>query len=425
MINEEYFEISRELEQHHAVFYTMWELGEPVFTSTIDTAGVAFDREGDVLSFQFNPEFWKSRSAYERAFIVSHECLHVILNHGYRVSDTEYFELANRALDVVVNHTLTNRFGFDRTKITGADKFCWVDTVFPGKDLPDDESFEFYMRELIKEEEEQEGGSSKASGPSTVDDHSLFGSSAEELEDVCRELNNHLSDEEKAGLEATIDKHFQDPVQHDEEVTSHKPGTTTGGVWTFAKVDKVKKKKKWETVIKQWSSKYIKPNFKDVEQWARTNRRFTFLNEELMLPTEMEIEEDEVEEGKIEVWFFQDTSGSCAHFKDRFFKAALSLPEDRFEVRMHCFDTEVFLTSLESRRLYGFGGTSFSILEDYVQREMRKTGTKYPEAVFVITDGWGDRIRPAQPEKWYWFLSTECDACIPDACHIFKLSDFE
>jgi hypothetical protein len=92
---------------------------------------------------------------------------------------------------------------------------------------------------------------------------------------------------------------------------------------------------------------------------------------------------------------------------------------------MHCFDTRVFETTLESGKLYGFGGTCFRSLEAYIQAYMKKNGTKYPQAVFVITDGYGTPVQPEKPEVWYWFLDPYATHCIPAACNKFHLKNFE
>ena len=54
-----------------------------------------------------------------------------------------------------------------------------------------------------------------------------------------------------------------------------------------------------------------------------------------------------------------------------------------------------------------------------------KEGKKYSNigAVFVITDGAGDYIKPENPKKWYWFLSENYRSCIPKNSYIFSLKD--
>jgi hypothetical protein len=197
-------------------------------------------------------------------------------------------------------------------------------------------------------------------------------------------------------------------------------GNVAGNIWKLMSTKYVAPKRKWETVIKKWCTKQIKDSIKDVEQWTRTNRRFTFLDKELILPTEMEIDELENEKDKIQVCFFLDTSGSCMDLADRFWKAAKSLPENKFDIKLYCFDTRVYEVDIKKGKLYGFGGTSFSILESYV-----KKAENYPKAVFVITDGYGDTINPKYPQRWHWFLSTSHTSCVNSNCNIYQLSNFE
>ena len=83
------------------------------------------------------------------------------------------------------------------------------------------------------------------------------------------------------------------------------------------------------------------------------------------------------------------------------------------------FDTKVYETTIESRRLYGFGGTSFDIIEDYIQSYIKKNNLKYPEAVFVITDGCGNSVNPQIPKNWYWFLSKNYITYIPKESNKF------
>jgi predicted metal-dependent peptidase len=82
-------------------------------------------------------------------------------------------------------------------------------------------------------------------------------------------------------------------------------------------------------------------------------------------------------------------------------------------------------TSLKSNKIYGGGGTSFNIMENKIQSIMKSENKKYPKAVFVITDGYGNKVSPEKPEKWYWFLSANYTHYIPSQSKTYKLSDFE
>ena len=238
-------------------------------------------------------------------------------------------------------------------------------------------------------------------------------------------INETLSEEEKK----TLGDKFKEMEDGDKEGKSENKtaGTMAGNMVKQLNIKKVIKKKKWEAVIKKWSNKYLKDELKDVEQWAMTARRFNELPTSMFLPSEVQMEAKSEEKCRIKVWFFQDTSGSCSHLVKRFFKAALSLPPERFDVKMHCFDTKVYETDLKSQKLYGFGGTTFSCIESYIQGEIKAgkvKGNKYPEAVFVITDGFGDNVVPQKPEKWFWFIDGD-PYLIPKKSSHFLLKDFE
>lgn len=430
LTNEEFLLITRDLELHHAVFSKIWNVGKPRFVDKIPTACVTFDKEGNHLDFLFNPSFWDSLTPYERNFVICHECLHIMLSHGIRLKELNK-DIGNVAADVVINEMLVQGFGFDKSKLDWVGKNgCWLDTVFKDFKPPveKDRSMEYYYK-LLKQEFSQaikEAMSSGDGGGFTIlDDHEgLKGMDPTDLEDVVGEILDVMNDVEKESL----DKSFKEANPNETEESSKQAGSMPGSLKIVVKVGNVKKKKKWETVIKKWVNTVLKQNDKDHEQWARVNRRFVGIASSMsnmFLPSEMEIEEREEEKKKIKVVFFQDTSGSCQHLAERFFKAAKSLDPKKFDVQLFCFDTRCYETSLESGRLYGFGGTSFSILEDKVMELCKRDLSKYPKAVFVITDGYGDQINPKKPKNWYWFLSCDYRHCIPNTCNIFKLSDFE
>jgi len=451
--DEEFFKISRSLELYHGVFSQLWKMGKPIFCDDIPTAAVTFDKEGHCVLFKINEKYWNTLSDNKKLFIICHECLHVILNHGSRTKDArEKFAITNIALDLVVNNILEKSFMFKRDEIDKEKQFCWLDTVFSKKDMTkykmkSDECFEYYCTKLNTVVDEAmkgmgggkgkgAGGGNSEKGDSTpglgdgevLDDHSGLGDFLPELQETCKDLNNTLSDEEKNEIKDIIEKNYEkdsDNTGDGAQPGGKLAGDGTGGVWTFVDIKKVKKKTKWETVIKKWATQFYKPGFQHIEQWARTNRRFLFLGKDLMLPTEMEEEAMDEDTHKIDVFFFLDCSGSCWGLKDRFFRAALSLPEEKFNVRLFCFDTHVEETNLESRKVYGGGGTSFSCIEKKIQSLIQTEKIKVYPGVFVITDGYGSHVKPAEPKKWYWFLSENYTEYIPKECNIFMLKDFE
>jgi predicted metal-dependent peptidase len=422
---DKFFQIAQDLEVFHGIFSRIWQMGKPLADETIPTAAIRFDKNGGFFSFCFNPTFLKSLDDYNLKFIICHEALHVILNHGYR-SFGLIPEIANQAMDVVINESLVKNFGFDRTKINNEKDLCWYDTVFPNSEdeIEHDKSFEYYY-ELLMDQMLDEGGCFKkqnGGGKKTVDHHDGFGSEEQDqidqkIDDACDALSN----EERKKLKEIVQK-----LLDDDTIQDLSRGDGAGGLVKIMNVTDVIKKRKWETVIKKWAEQFLRHKDKNMEQWARINRRFVTLSRDMFIPTEMETDNFEKEKWRIKVLFFLDTSGSCAHLAERFFKAAKSLPEDRFDINLCCFDTRVYETDLKSGKLYGFGGTSFHIIEDYIQQfKKNKNKNRYPDAIFLITDGYGTPVNPEFPKRWYWFLSENYKACIPKESNIYNLSEYE
>lgn len=401
--NKEILEIGSNLESHHSLFYYFWKIGNPRFSNEINTACVKFDDKGECIDFVFNEKFYDSLTFYDKKFIICHEILHVVFEHGNRLNDKKiYPAAANVAMDVAVNHCLIKQFGFDRSKTSDIIKKdgCWVDTVFKNQQVSDNETAEKYF-ELMD----------KNTKLSTLDDHSGLESLFEgSLENIIAKIDAEMHPEEKKDLKNLLEKHL--------EPEENKAGNQSVGHWSFVDVNSVKKKKKWETVIRKWAIPFLLGH-KDEEQWARLNRRFISFDSNMFIPSEME--ENHHDLTKIKVAFFLDTSGSCWNLKDRFFKAALSLPSYRFDLSLFCFDNSVYPTTLQSRKVAGGGGTSFKIIEHYIRKNME---SEYP-FVFVITDGYGDLVHPQFPEKWYWFLTTNYRYYVPSNSLVFQLKDFE
>lgn len=389
---EDWNEISFSLEEHHAIFYKIWQIGKPTFSEAIDTAAVSFDKEGKYVSFLFNEKFWEETSFYEKLFVICHECLHILLNHGVRIKDTKNTLIANKCLDVVVNHLLVNNFSFEKDKLSNWKEWCWVETVFAEHNIPNNESYEYYFN--LHKKLYGDGQSNNYS--SLIDDHygldfdpkNFLKEALQEVSKQEKNTLNHLIDYFEAGSNEFVLK---------ELLFSEK-----------------KEKKKWEKIIFNYCRSKI--NFLEKEQWLKKNRRLNFVDTNLFLPNESEVEEKLVE--KINLYFFMDTSGSCWHLRNRFFKAANSL-SNNFNVSLFCFDTNIHEVSQSA--VFGGGGTRYSVLESYLLN--LKT---YPDAIFVLTDGYGDFVSPRYSNRWHWFLTSKgYKSYIPKDSHIHFLEDFE
>ena len=111
-INVDWEKLKEKLACHHSIFYKVVEMGKPYLTDKIPTAAVQFDKEGKFINFLFNEKFWKECDDYKKMFVVCHEALHIVLQHGTRFLENVDNKIANIAMDIVVNHALVRDFGF-------------------------------------------------------------------------------------------------------------------------------------------------------------------------------------------------------------------------------------------------------------------------------------------------------------------------
>lgn len=423
----EYRDLAMKLDNFHGIFSQIWQIGIPHWSTEIETAGVIFDTNGECLGFGINKEFWSGCSEYTKLFVICHECLHVLFNHGMRSMGLpkELKLAANIAMDISINHILIERFGFIREQINSWKDLCWKDTVFTPEQVktlsPNLNNFEYFFG-LLRKQGSGDGQNRSGGKQTLLGNHKDMEKNALESKDLCDSIAHSVSKYSQAER-TVLDQVLKTEERADDKSSGLHRGVVGGNVAIQIDLSlKPPRKRKWETIIRNWALNSLKLTSKEHEQWVRTNRRFVNSSTSFFIPTVMDVD-SRCDKNRIEVWFFLDTSGSCSHLAKRFFDAARTLPPERFKIRLFCFDTRVYETSLSTGKLYGFGGTSFTCINEYINRQTANTA--YPQAVFIITDGYGDSVHPKHPNKWYWFLSENYRACIPSSCNIFNLKDFE
>lgn len=447
----EFRKVHADLEDRHGVFYMLWEIGQPLFSDSVPTSCVKFEKkDGKCIQFVWNPEYWDKLDTYTRSFITCHEALHVMLNHGTRMKDVAQTEreadILNTALDIAVNHSLIDFFGFERDKIKAHMPLCWIDTIFPNweKDhIEEGREWEYYYKLLMK----KYGGEGGYILIDSLDSHEhLEKMLGKELADAIKEvIKDNLSDDERqefldklrdSGLISELPS--TDPPEGDssekgegdpESPQGRGAGTMAGDSCWVIPPKKYKFNYKWQDVIKKWRREHT-PKPKIIERWDIRERRHAFLDRNFMLPAEREEDLPKRKKKYIDVFFFQDVSGSCVHMMEMFFNCAKTFPTNVFNVTMFSFDTVVHEVKITDRKLRGGGGTAFAPIEEAIQVRLNDNRiSRYPDAVFVFTDGcsW-DRVEPQMPERWYWFLDdsgySQRDQ-IPADSHIYNIGDFK
>lgn len=405
----EYNAILNLLVSHHAVFYQFWRLVKPVYSDDIDTACVCFNKDAKCVDFKINKNFWDNLSDHNRAFVICHECLHVLNSHGKRMGkiNSKNMALANCAMDVVVNESLVKFFGFSRSEFDPHNEYCWLDKVFKDyKNIMSDNSFEYYYNKLIE-------NAQKNNNNQLINDHSNLGIP----EELIQQVINSLSDEEADTL-----KNISQRSEKDLQSYNSDSGKQGGNLVKKLEKKPRKTKTKWESIIKKFTKKFVIDEIEELH-WVTKNRRLYNLDYNLFIPSELEYEIKNTKKEKIQTWFFLDSSGSCFNLAQRFFDAANSIDKKKFDVKFYCFDTEVYEIDIKKHELKGFGGTSFRCITDFIYRK-----SESKPYVWILTDGFGDHpdIPEIEKKKWHWFLTeNSSQRFIPEECKKYNLADFE
>jgi predicted metal-dependent peptidase len=404
--------LSLELDAYHELFVALWKVGAPTFTDKVKTASIVFSHTGKPIKFLFNRDFWDQLSTYDRKFVLCHEMLHVVLNHGYRSTDLLLSEVANIAADITINHMLVNRFGFIRELITDWESLCWVDTVFTGKAASCTDTnltMEEYYDKLVSTPD--------LIAMKLVDEHrfspNLGGASNEALN------GKKAVTEVDAWLQAQGAEFLRDLKSRlGNEVASRATANQVNrGIQAFTMPPCIPKVN-WETAIKNKLKGLCGST--TIREWKRTDRRLETFSD-LLLPGESEVPKHR--HLKYSCIFFIDASGSMWDETDRMVALVKSLPQSKFAAQICSFDCEVYPLDSTMSEIFGGGGTSFEILETYLQN-LVAAGNSYPDIVFVLTDGYGDDVFPMFPERWTWLLTCDYDTHVPSKSQKIQLANF-
>ena len=404
--DEEYLDISSSLENYHTVFYKFLEMSSVFFCddkSFCKTAAVFFPKHKDKKpTLYLNQNFWNGLNSIERLFIICHECLHVILDHGVRNGLLVFGStptLVNIAQDICINEMIVDLFGFDRNEISDWKRYCWIDTCFKDPTtVKRNETFTYYLELLIKN-----GGPPhpKDGGPDLVDAHG----------NINQESDGGPCDQQKQNQENAAGKLAEELYAGElEEMIKAMPQGEQQGLMS-AQIEliiaqKLKRVKfKFTNIIKKLKRTSIKKVPSDQESFVRDDRRFENLIKESNAALPGKIEQEKVKKGRLLTLVFMDVSGSCIDYFRIFEKAlaAFSLEKNTFDLRAFTFDT-VTEEIVSGKNARGGGGTKFDIIEKRCL-EMETEYKRYPDCVIIITDGEGTEVNPKVPKNWVWLLT--------------------
>lgn len=378
--SQEILAIAASIENYHSCFYTFFEMSSVQYSTTINTAAVRF---GSGVELVLNKDFWDSLTPDEKLFVICHECLHVILDHGRRNAHEikgATPALVNIAQDITINEMIVY-FGFDRTKIRDWKKYCWIDTCFkdPTKILKN-QTFYYYLNELIKD-------------PSNADKVSLFDSHEESDQQP-----NYKTDAASTILENMS-------VDEINDLLKHCPGDPSLSGVTERIIEKkiAPLKLNFTHLLRKLKKTARHTKEHEIDSFTHEDRRMSNLfkrQKDVSVPGSR----IDVRRGKHKLLtaVFMDVSISCVSYLPTFEKVleAFNRETEIFELHPYIFDTKV--TAVTGSKIYVGGGTLFDIIEAECQKLPR-----YPDCVVVITDGAGNEVKPKVPSRWVWLLTKQ------------------
>lgn len=377
-------------------------LGYPEMVSEYPkTAGVRWNSDKKKVEFMFNTKFCDSLDFLHFNFAVAHEAAHVFGGHIFMLK-SEMDKLKNRgasqkeinlwvhrfnkAADCVVNDSLVNLYGMPRCEFPNDKGEC---TILYGKEVVGCDCHDLSVTDVMSLLPEEDSGQA-----GDVDNHELWKSFFNEDGSVNRDFVDSIKDfvEENIGNAALSDddaekiRKIQKAMEQCSDAYSREAGQSTSG--STRKVKASAAAVRWERLLFR---KVEKNKFED--RWSKRNRKLEGVSDDIILPTSVSKETEEI-------FIAIDCSGSIDWEALELFVSVVKNTPKRFKINAITFNMSCQPFDIRKDEVRSGGGTSFSIIEQYIQDNFKK----YPKAVFVLTDGGGNFVKPQWSNRWTWML---------------------
>lgn len=397
------------LDQNYAYFLTnVLNAGKPIWDYSIPTAAVVVPKgeasNKDIFEFVFNPSFAQTLSTEQFAFVLAHECMHVLLYHLTLSLNFYNKEIFNVAADCVINDFL---IGAGLEAIEG---LCTGEAVV-GFNCANSTVTEVYN--IIENDPDLNskfgGGGSGNPELVSIDSHDWMHDPQS-----ARDFINAV-----AASGFTPDKLPDDLEEILNEAVSEYEKTKMAGNGTgreeFMREQKITLK--WVELLERISPDMFKmpgAGPKPLSSFRRTRRKLAGMHSfsDAILPSIETPDKGPVtsrSDRKPHIVLALDTSGSIGtDTANKFLNLAKSIPSDKVEVSACTFQTSYLPLDLEAPK-WRSGGTDFSPIQQFiVDHVLPKNNQAYPSAVVVVTDGYAifNTVRPSQEQakNWTWLL---------------------
>ena len=346
-----------------------------VTTEEVLSMGVAIDANNSLISLYANPHFWKkilNTPEYQMG-VLKHEVLHIVFKH-ILMKDFEYPDLANVAMDIVVNQYIP------REHLPGEPVL--LENYLEYLDLERDKDARYYYRKLLSVEHQGSGGKQakkqlerdlqkhrQGSGKNSMGSHQLWG-----------KIKPHLA----KAIEASIENTINEAVQRSKKDIGNLP---QGLQDYLKKLEELRKPQvNWRRALRQFATTSQRTFLKNTIKKA-SKRYGTFPGIKLWHRNRLLVA--------------VDTSGSVSDEElNAFFGEMYHIYRQGAEILVVECDAVIQNTYRYRGQMPDFvmgrGGTAFDDPIRYANE------TYFPDAIIYFTDGYADTpsIIPRAPILW-------------------------
>ena len=346
----------------------------------------------------FGPDFMERLSDSELEFIMTHEVMHIALQHCFRGKDYEN-EIYNIAADIVINSNIMHSFGDNIDAITLKEYGVSMHLTPDGQEGYNFTAEEVYdmLIKAAKSRKKKTGAmpcpngetSNEEGSKASEDDPSSLVDIVEKILNGGRRCDDHskwstLSEEEKREL---YDEWLQRILEANTIVSILESSKTFGGAPMGAKrlIEQLKNGQlDWRSILVD----FVQTEISDYS-FSPPDRRFS--DGDFFLPDYNE-ETEKVQN----IWFLIDTSGSISNNAIRAAYSEIAHAIEQFggAVQGLLSFTECFVTDpvpfsniddLLAIKPVGGGGNDFGEIFRYMKRNMMDN---LPAYIVIITDGY-------------------------------------
>ena len=397
------------LDDNYAFFLTnVLNAGKPRWDHTIPTAAVVVPKseahDRGHFEFVFNPEFANKLTAEQVAFVLAHECLHVLLYHLTLSLNFYNKEIFNIAADCVINDFLSN------AGLISLDGICRGEDVV-GFDCSNSTVTEVYnVIENNPDIQEKFGIGTGESQLVSIDDHSWM-HDPQSVRDFMDAMSSGGFTPDQ--LPSDLEEILNETINEYEKTKMAGRGT---GREEYMREQKITLK--WTDLLEKVNPDMFRApgaGPKPITSFRKTRRKLAGMSSfsDALLPsleTPDKGPKTSRSDRKPHIVLALDTSGSIGQdTANKFLNLAKSIPTDKIEVSACTFQDNYMPLDLDNPK-WRSGGTDFSPIETFIQKHVIPiNNNKYPSAVVVVTDGYasfyrGDKPSAPNAKNWTWLL---------------------